>query len=126
MRNTDPSPATVRQVRQRDGHVCVRCAAAAPLSTQHRVARGMGGTLDEWVNMPANLITLCGSGTTGCHGWVEAHPREAKAQGLALSRWQLPNADREPVLTWAGWVLLDNKGRAVSAQIDNGPIAVPF
>lgn len=78
----------------------------------------MGGTKAKWINEPANLITLCGSGTTGCHGWVEAHPVHAKELGLSVSR-NGPPPSEVPVLTLDGWVLLDNDG----GQIPYAPAA---
>jgi hypothetical protein len=27
-------------------------------------------------------VPLCGSGTTGCHGWAESHVTDARAVGL--------------------------------------------
>lgn len=108
-RRTGPAAATVVGVRQRDSYRCVRCGkspADAVLSTQHRQARGMGGTRRASVNAPSNLITLCGTGTTGCHGWVEAHPVEARANGWAVASWDNPATT--PVLTPRGWVLLDD------------------
>jgi hypothetical protein len=58
-------------------------------SIHHRIPRGMGGTKDPKVSSPANLIVLCGSGTTGCHGDVESY-RDARARGLLLWRSQDP------------------------------------
>jgi hypothetical protein len=78
----------------------------------------MGGTRAAWINQPANLITLCGSGTTGCHGWVEHHPREARELGLSVSRNGL-RPDCVPVLTWRGWLLLTNDGKAL--PVDEPP-----
>lgn len=116
-RSTDPSAETVAIVRTRDGFACVRCGHGGTLSTQHRVARGMGGTREAWVNEPANLITLCGTGTTRCHGWVEHHPLEAQAAGLSVPRDGL-RPDFVPVLTWRGWMLLTNGGTTI-------PVAPP-
>jgi len=110
-RRTDPDRATVKLVRERDGWACVRCGNPATLTTQHRVARGMGGTRAAWINQPANLLTLCGSGTTGCHGWVESHPKDATALGYACSRYVDP-VDH-PVRTWQGRVWLTNDGQAI-------------
>lgn len=107
-RRTDPARDCVRTVRERDGHVCVRCGRPDGLTTQHRVGRGMGGTRQMWVNQPANLITLCGSGTTGCHGWVEANPWEAMRLGLSVSRYADPQT--VPVHTWRGLLWLRNDG----------------
>lgn len=75
----------------------------------------MGGTKAKWINEPANLVTLCGSGTTGCHGHVEHHPTEAKAFGWSVSRNGPPPSD-VPVLTQDGWVFLDNHGGWTSLE----------
>jgi hypothetical protein len=59
-------------VRDRDP-ACVVCGAGDPLTVQHVIPRGMGGTsipID-----PRLAIVLCGSGTTGCHGMVESAGR---------------------------------------------------
>lgn len=109
MKHTGPALAVVQQVRARDGHACVICLSPDPLTTQHRVSRGMGGSLPDWVNLPANLITLCGSGTTGCHGWVEAHPTFAQEAGWSVRRTVLFPAD-VPVLYPEGWMLLNDYG----------------
>lgn len=122
MRRTGPSRQTVRLVRERDDDCCVRCGRPGPLTTQHRVARGMGGTRRPWINSPENLITLCGSGTTGCHGQVEASPHEAVIYG-----WRVPSWAGDPgsvsVRYWTGdWFMLrpDGSRRAVLE-----PLVVP-
>lgn len=112
-RRTDPTAATVKLVRDRDQWACARCGVGGwgtiPLTTQHRVARGMGGTRAEWINRPGNLLTLCGSGTTGCHGYVEHNPDEAKRMGWAVPRWYGDPTD-VPVWTWRGWLTLEDDG----------------
>lgn len=110
-RRTDPTRATVLAVRQRDGNRCAMCGAhgdARPLTTHHRINRGMGGSKRADLNHPANLLTLCGSGTTGCHGWVTVNPRKAYELGLAVQRHRDP--EEVPVNTWRGWVYLDTSG----------------
>ena len=82
---TGPSAATVQTIRERDQGRCLRCGAPGT-NTQHRVARGMGGTSRPQVNDLANLVTVCGSGTTGCHGWMTANPADAYATGWAVRR----------------------------------------
>jgi hypothetical protein len=44
----------------------------------------MGGSAVLDLNLPSNVVTLCGTGTTGCHGWVEAHREQATEQGWLL------------------------------------------
>ena len=109
MRKTDPYPSTVRLVRERDGWRCARCAGWGPLSTQHRRARGMGGSRLDSTNDASNLLTLCGDGTQLCHGWVERHPLWAKRHGWSVSHYGVVPA-RVPVWTWRGWVLLVTGG----------------
>lgn len=73
----------------------------------HRLKRGQGG---RW--SPANLLDACGSGTTGCHGYTEAHPTWAKEKGY----WLTP--DQEPTevavhMRWMNersWWMLDDTG----------------
>jgi hypothetical protein len=48
----------------------------------------MGGTRVAEINQPANLLALCGSGTTGCHGWVESNREQAYELGLLVRRGQ--------------------------------------
>lgn len=76
-RSTGPSPAVVDAVLERDHWSCVLCdegivgERGRDWSIGHRIPRGMGGTTDPRINLPSNLITLCGSGSTGCHGATE-------------------------------------------------------
>lgn len=65
-----------------------RCEAAIPgvclgraQNVHHRRNRSQGGT---W--SPDNLLHLCGSGTTGCHGWIGREPASASLLGLTLHR----------------------------------------
>lgn len=47
----------------------------------------MGGTRWPGINSPANLMLVCGSGTTLCHGVIENYRAGAVAAGwLVLSR----------------------------------------
>lgn len=104
---------------QRAGGQCERCGQGLRFSDRgyawslhHRQPRGMGGSRAPYVNLPSNLLVLCGSGVTGCHGWVEANRRDALELGLLVSR----AAGTEPVLvpvTLAGsaWWLDDYGGK---------------
>lgn len=104
-RDTGPTAKVVALVWRRDEGCCVSCGRQCVFadrstgwSVQHRRARGMGGTRQPDANQPQNLIVLCGSATTGCHGWVESHREAALLNGWAVKS----NSDplREPVLHW--------------------------
>lgn len=79
---------------QRAGFRCEKCHGSLEqwfgYSLQHRIARGMGGSKDERLSGPANLIVLCGSGTTGCHGLVESQRRLSIELGYAMHRGDDP------------------------------------
>jgi len=55
---------------------CVLCGRAAE-SLHERVPRSRGGPRDR-----INAVPLCGSGTTGCHGWAEARKADAERAGV--------------------------------------------
>lgn len=93
-RDTGPDRKTRALVLERDGFQCVRCGKpcgprVGPYSLQHRKARGVGGDS----SIP-NLVLLCGTATTGCHGEVESRDpqtrREDQARGYRLESWQDP------------------------------------
>lgn len=77
-RYTGPNANTRALVLQRDDYRCIICGG---LTTQlhHRKPRSRGGG-----NSPANLILLCGSGTAGCHGFVESRREESYDHGYLL------------------------------------------
>jgi hypothetical protein len=59
-------------------------------------------------NRPSNKLSVCGDGTSGHHGYIEAHPEEAR-----LFRWSVTRHEpgNEPVWLWhpvygLGWYLL--------------------
>lgn len=104
-------------VRARDGGRCQRCGrfiGDGARSLHHRRPRGMGGS--KHANTAANLILLCGTGTSagGCHSIVEKHRTRALVQGFLvrqghdpatrpvlryLRTWEIPTAD--------GWIPAD-------------------
>lgn len=76
--------ATRRAVAERCGGCCERCGRWG-YSVHHRWKRGQGG---PWSG--SNCVALCGSGTTGCHGWVESHPDLAEIDGWHVRPWRNP------------------------------------
>ena len=88
---------------------CERCGRDLTYefwSQHHRQPRGLGGTSKP--DRPSNLLLLDGSGTSGCHGWVESHREEAMRFGWLVSQYSEPSL--EPVLRRGVWVLLDDEG----------------
>lgn len=85
-------PADVRaEVIGRDQSRCVACGdyvntSSGRYSLQHRRARGMGGSRAADTNRPANLILMCGSATTDCHGAVEQAPTWASKMGYRVDQ----------------------------------------
>lgn len=69
----------------------------------------MGGDRRPDTNEAANLLLLCGSGTTGCHGWVHQWPDLAMERGWLVSRWGGP-AELPVRLALHGWVRLSDDG----------------
>lgn len=91
-RGTGPSTSVRELVLERDGYACVCCGRSVigwPYSIHHRKRRSQGGR-----HTPENLITLCGSGTTYCHGHVHAHIGSSLDLGRLLLSTQDPAAER--------------------------------
>jgi len=72
-----------RTVNARSDGMCERCGQWGGTTLHHRRKRSQGG---EW--SAANCVSLCGHGTAGCHGWVEAHPVAAEGEGWHVRPWQ--------------------------------------
>lgn len=69
---------------------------------------------------PSNGLHLCGSGTTGCHGWITEHPADAYKNGWMVRSSADPAL--APVYAWRPhatgpqWLLLDDYGGAVEIE----------
>jgi hypothetical protein len=115
-RGTGPDQATVDLVLERANYSCEVCdqglghIRGLDWSIHHRIPRGMGGTWDEDINLPSNLLLVCGSGTSGCHGMVEANREVSHRAGWLVKRD--PNPSQVPVLIERGltWVYLTDDG----------------
>ena len=107
-RDTGPTSATRGLVLDRAAGCCEMCGRLLHdgydwlevHSFHHRQPRGMGGTSAVAANSAANLLLLCGTGTDGCHGFVEAHRTSAEEEGW-LVRHGLDPAE-VPVTVFAG------------------------
>lgn len=107
-RNTGPTATVSTIVWQRAGGRCEVCggslAGVDGFSKHHRHPRRMGGSTRADLNTPANLVLICGSGTTGCHGRIESNRTIAYGEGLLLHDGADPTA--VPVLLACGLVYL--------------------
>lgn len=97
-RATGPAQSTRDLVGERDGYRCVVCGRPCPSgsdrSIHHRRNRGTGGSRNPRINLPSNLLLVCGSGTTLCHGEITNNANRAKA--LAAGWVVSLNAKVEP------------------------------
>lgn len=105
--------AVAALVDARDGESCARCGVSLHVvagSRHHRKLRSQGGK-----HAPDNLVLLCGSGTTGCHGWAHANPADARHVGLIVSAYSSP--EMHPVQYPDGaWWFLCSDGRRVECS----------
>ena len=107
-RRTGPDDLTRELVRLRFHGRCCRCGHDGA-TIQHRIPRALGGTSRPEINFPSNLLWVCGSGTTGCHGHMESQRTEAYAKGWLVRHGQDPAT--VPVELWDGRrVLVDDEG----------------
>lgn len=90
---------------QRQGWHCLRCGTNIHdpslwpgRSGHHRQLRRRADPAVR--DLPCNIVELCGSGTTGCHGWAHAHPAEAERFGYIIPSWRDPLS--VPIRDWNG------------------------
>jgi len=121
----------VRAIVERDQFACVLCGnyVAGGLKSMHHRVLG-----DRSVNEPWNLITLCGSGTTLCHGWthgiaVASYPKPSRSEitdsGYIVSRhhkhpWLVPVWFNQPP-TRDGYYLLGHDLTVTEYQPERNP-----
>lgn len=106
------------RIDKRDQQRCARCGVIiwSGGSRHHRKFRSRRGG-DE----VSNGLLLCGSGTTGCHGWAHSNPRSARMAGFAVESHEDPRL--VPVMHAVyGLVWLDDEGGASSTPPELPPI----
>jgi len=112
-RSLGVSKTTRVLVLNRAKYRCEKCGV--PLSEtlyyslHHRTPRGMGGSRQARLNLPSNLVAICGSGTTGCHGGIESNRSISEDEGWLVSRYQ--EVAEVPLQIWGvGWRYLTDEG----------------
>jgi hypothetical protein len=107
-------PAKVRtQLHERAQGCCEICGKHGATNAHHRKNQSQGGQ-----HVLSNLMLLCGSGTTGCHGWVTQSPRSADRLGWLV--WSYENPAEKPVRMWAfRWALFGDDG-SITLTTQNG------
>lgn len=132
-----PDPKPVRRLRasQSDwdiirkgfaGARCLACGEAAE-SLHHVVPRSQGGD-----DVAANMAPLCGDGTRGCHGILEAHAPGWERVANAVRVYVILDKDRcLYVVGKLGWERFANRYPLLSepgpeyARLERGPVPTP-
>ena len=100
-------PALTTEIREalkdRAKGMCEVCAQDWGTNAHHRQNRSQGGG-----NTLSNLLWLCGSGTTGCHGWITNHPALSYQEGWSVRSTGCPA--EVPVMRRGRLVLLSDDG----------------
>lgn len=82
--------------------MCEICGMSAN-NAHHRKNRSQGGP-----DALSNLILLCGSGVTGCHGHITHFPTTAATYGWTVKSYEDPTTVR--VFLGHGWWYLNDDG----------------
>ena|SRR5215510_10732169 len=116
---TGPSREVVEAVLDRANWCCERCSTPISgmrgvfWSVHHRRPRALGGTRWAGVNLPSNLLVLCGSATSpGCHQEVESHRADALYAGWLVASGLDPARVAVLVHRASRWVYLTDTGYA--------------
>jgi hypothetical protein len=92
--------------KDRDGDTCQRCGRnlqGQPASKHHRKLKGRGTPPEEFDRVE-NIVVLCGTGTTGCHGWAHAERTASHEAGWTCWTWEDPAV--RPCLTLVGTMVM--------------------
>lgn len=97
---------TRQQLHERANDCCELCGEPNATNAHHRMNRSVGGRHEL-----SNLLLVCGSGTSGCHGWITEHPAWAHRNGYTVKSYETPALKR--VHLPGGWALLSDAGDLV-------------
>lgn len=97
-RRTDASKPRIKEIRAKKAAECRLCGTTEGVNAHHLIPRSLGGLWTE-----SNVVGLCGSGTTGCHGDVERRHVDA----LYRLRASLTDAEYSYVVNKAGEGFMD-------------------
>lgn len=101
--------ATRSALHDRALHCCEVCGTPNATNAHHRINQSQGGR-----DTLGNLMLVCGSGTTGCHGNITSNPLWARLRGYTVPSTFEP-CD-VPLRRWSRFtgchevVLLDDRG----------------
>ena len=113
MSKNNPSEETRQLVHMRDEWRCIRCGSSMYNNyfgeDQHH--RRMRSHKFPGLHAADNIIDLCGSGTTGCHGYVHQHPTESYENGWLVHSYEDPA--EVPINIRGLWYLLKKDGTKV-------------
>lgn len=96
------------------GVACVVAEACMRLAVPGIIGNSVANARGVEKHQVQNLILLCGSGTTGCHGFVHMHPTIAYENGWCVKSFQ--DQLEVPVRTWHGLVYLTTDGKYSSTK----------
>lgn len=107
---TPEERAARKLIAHRSENVCEVCRRTPAVNVHHRRNRSQGGTWDL-----ANLLHLCGSGTTGCHGHITVNPKVSLEQGWTVRSTRNP-ADVPVWLGHRGFCFLNTDGSITEVE----------
>lgn len=100
------TPEVKETIYRRAKGFCDRCGLACRegVHFHHRTPRRAGGSSREDLGFPSNGLLL----HPRCHDFIESRRKIAAQLGFIVGYGSLPRD--VPVMTWRGWVLLNDDG----------------
>jgi hypothetical protein len=104
----------------RANYQCEICGGSLhSMSLHHRRPRQMGGNKAAWINELPNLLAICGSGTTGCHGLIESYRSRGYEHGWLLSHGWIPEQTPFADLRGHWWLLHGDLKLPITTPFDS-------